>query len=566
MPELRTRVMPILAQDTGVRHNGKILTARVSVPWEDAAAGPAGYRVHVVDYDASTDTLYRAATLDGGDVPDPKNDAEITTDPEFHARNAYALVLRTLARFEFSLGRRVAWGFRAHQIKVVPHAFEEMNAFYSPAAESLLFGYYRAPGRVVFTSLSHDVVVHETTHALLDGLRSRFMSPSSADQAAFHEGYADVIALLSVFSLPEVLGMLLDANPGQAPAPTGLIRRDAVSMERLMRSVLLGLAEEMGADSGNARVNALRRSVEIEPAASLLDTPEYREPHRRGEILVAATMRAFLEAWTDRLTAIGPGGDYLDVGRVIEEGAAAADLLLTMSIRAIDYTPPIHLEFGDFLSALLTADSTLRNDDSRYRFRERILKWFGRYGIEPASKTDDGVWEPSNEQLVNEGVRFGSLQTDPIEMFRLIWSNRKHLKLDPTAYTRVASVRPSIRTSPDDGFALRETVAECLQYVAIPAAHLGLYGLVKPLGMPDDMKVELEGGSTLILDEYGKLKYEIHNRLPGGKQGDESGRAQKRLDYLWEHGELPRRSSDDRLAELHRLRMGQIELQPRELW
>ena len=83
-----------------------------------------GHRVHVVDYDATTETMYKPASR-RRDVPEPAGDAEILGDPAFHARNVYALVMRTLARFEYALGRRVAWGFDAHQLKVVPHAFEE---------------------------------------------------------------------------------------------------------------------------------------------------------------------------------------------------------------------------------------------------------------------------------------------------------------------------------------------------------------------------------------------------------------------------------------------------------
>src|SRR5215471_6088434 len=62
--------------------------------------------------------------------------------------------------------------------------------------EPFFFGYFMgSDGKLVFTCLSHDVVAHETTHALLDGLRKRYMERSTPDQAAFHEGFADVVAV-----------------------------------------------------------------------------------------------------------------------------------------------------------------------------------------------------------------------------------------------------------------------------------------------------------------------------------------------------------------------------------
>lgn len=570
MPELRTRQMSVLAQDPGVRRDRKILTARVSVPWEDLEKGPIGHRVQVVDYDATTKTLYRPAAVVNGDFPVPASNSGILEDPEFHSHNAYALVMRTLGRFEYALGRRVAWGFPAHQLKVVPHAFEEVNSFYSREAQSLLFGYYRAQKGLVFMCLSHDIVVHETTHALLDGLRSRFMAPSSPDQAAFHEAFADIVALLSVFSLSDVLRFLIERDAPDDQTSEGLIAKERVVMERLVESVLLGLADEMEPESGLARVNALRRSVQILPDDRILDDgrTEFQEPHRRGEVLVAAVMRTFVDAWTRRLGSLGTiEGRYFDLGRVAEEGATIAEVLLTMAIRALDYTPPIHIEFGDYLSALVTADTEIRADDSRYGLRKALLDWFGSYGIRSASGTEDGLWQRSDLQLGHEGVRFGGLQTDAIEMFRLVWANRDDLRLDPTAYTRVASVRPCIRTSPDDGLPVRETVAECTQYVSILAPDLHRYGLTTPPGMPDDTEVVLEGGSTLILDEYGRLKYEIHNRLPDGEAGQELDTAQTRLNYLWNQGFFDKGSSfGARLATMHRLRAGQNPLQRDEAW
>ncbi|HET6999233.1 MAG TPA: hypothetical protein VFI03_11650 [Solirubrobacterales bacterium] len=338
MAELRTRKMPVVAQDPGVRlDDDRILTTTVSVPWEDLQPGPIGHRVCVIDYDSSTGKMYSPAVVDGSE---PASDEALLGDPGFHAANVYALVMRTLARFEYALGRRVAWGFKAHQLKVVPHAFEEMNAFYSREAESLVFGYYPAEKGMAFTCLSHDIVVHETSHALLDGLRERFMSPSSPDQAAFHEGFGDIVALLSVFSLKQVLQTLLAQSTPAGLRRKGLVAKKEVSRERLMKSVLLGLAEEMGPATGSA-TGALRRSVEIPPDVNILKRPEYEEAHNRGEILVAAMMQTFVDAWTRRLGSLGTiGGKYLDLERVGEEGAAIADVLLTMAIRAIDLHAP----------------------------------------------------------------------------------------------------------------------------------------------------------------------------------------------------------------------------------
>jgi hypothetical protein len=66
--------------------------------------------------------------------------------------------------------------------------------------KGILFGYFRAsqtdpgrnlPGQVVFTCLSHDIIVHETTHAVLDGMRPFFAERTNPDVTAFHEAFAD---------------------------------------------------------------------------------------------------------------------------------------------------------------------------------------------------------------------------------------------------------------------------------------------------------------------------------------------------------------------------------------
>lgn len=554
------RKLRIIAQDPSVRYaDGQIVTADISLPWEDLINGPMGYAVYVIDYDATSGVMYRPALPPADRVEPTGTVGDLLQDPNFHALNAYAIVMRTLLRFEFALGRRIAWGIRGHQIKIVPHAFEEANAYYSPELEAIALGYVRGD-EPLFLCLSHDVLAHETAHAILDGLRDKFMAPSSADQAALHEAFADIVALLSVYALPELVSHLItparnDGNAGARPngaVPEGFVTKSALSRDNLMNSALFGLAEQMRSAS-DVRVNALRRSITIEPSRKILRQLEFQEEHRRGEVFVAAVMRGFLSAWVARIGQLAAGDDGLiNIETAAEQGADIADTLLTMTIRAIDYTPPIHISFADFLSALLTADTEVRSDDSRYELRAHLISAMAAYGIEPASLGEDGLWLPAKDRLQRSGAHLGALQSDPTEMFRHVWNNRDALRLNPEAYTRVASVRPCLRISPTDGAQVHETVVECTQYLKLTATELAAYQLQLPPGMGPDQDVVLEGGSTLILDEYGDLKYEVSNRvLSRNAKSSDIRKWQKRIDYMWARGYLNGTDRSSRLAAFH---------------
>lgn len=575
--DVRTREFTIIGQDPAVRDSaGRIVRASVAVPAEELDPGPRGYRVSVVDYDSTHDVLYEPADLGRtARARDPfarVDDARLLTDPRFHAQNAYALVMRSLARFEAALGRHVSWSFPyGHQLQVAPHAFCEANAYYAEEEQGLLFGYF--PGRrrrTIFACLSHDVVVHETAHALLDGLRDRYTDPSVPDQAAFHEGFADLVALLSVFSVPEVIEALvrLSIRENRRGAKAGATTRPGhrVQEEWLRKSALFRLAEEMGQELQEHRGQALRTSLALVPSPTLLDRDEFQLPHRRGEILVAAVLGALVRTWSRRLQALGNDEIGRDetaaVRRMAEEGAAAAAYLLTLAVRALDYAPPMDLLFGDYLSAMLTADAEVNPQERRFKFREALLHSGRAYGIRPTSDAGDGGrWhapeaDPTIEDrrtLVYDRVHFESLRQDPDEVFRFLWENRDTLGLYPGTYTRVLSVRPCVRVAPD-GFMLRETVAEWEQMMDVRAVELRRLGLRAPTGMSPGTPIRLHGGGTLVFDEFGALKFNVHKRLVGRGQ-------QAKLDYLWAHGgyradraELRTRAPGGYFADLHRRR------------
>ncbi|MFO1112040.1 MAG: hypothetical protein U1E61_22940 [Bradyrhizobium sp.] len=564
-----TQKLTIIAQDPSVKIGGKILVAEVDVPAEELLSGPQGYRVNVIDFDTATSTLYRSAVFKpapNGQYKDPfalekdangvvrkrpkGYDKRLVSDPTFHAQNVYAIVMRTLAKFEFALGRRVPWGSQGHQIHVAPHAFADANAFYSREDRAIFFGYFMGPSnRPIFTCLSHDIVAHETTHAILDGIRSRYLEPSSPDQAAFHEGFSDVVALLSMFSLPDIVGQLLDLSSPRKR----LISKASLSSKVLKQSVLIGLAEEMGLGLSNGRESALRRSVHLRPGRRYMSMPQFNEEHDRGELLVAAMMNAFLEIWTARLDKIGfISTGMKDRSLVVQEGARAADHLLTMAIRALDYCPPTDITFADYLSALLTVDREVVPDDSRYGYREALLKCFKDFDIKHAAGAGkDGTWERYHgPELVYGRTHFDSMLRDKEEVFRFIWENRKALDIDERGYVEVQSVRPCIRIGPD-GFTLRETVAEYVQIMTLQARELkAALNIKPPPDLPPTTRLRIYGGGALIFDEYGQLKYKIANRIEDAK------RQTARLKYLWEAGELDgEQQAGARFAQLHRERM-----------
>lgn len=64
---------------------------------------------------------------------------------------------------------------------------------------------HHMPDALVFTCLSHDIIAHETTHAILDGMYPYYNEPTNPDVLAFHEAFADIVALFQHFTFPDVL-------------------------------------------------------------------------------------------------------------------------------------------------------------------------------------------------------------------------------------------------------------------------------------------------------------------------------------------------------------------------
>src|SRR3954452_682187 len=157
----------------------------LKVRCENVRPGPIGDYIAVIDYDASNKKYYAPADLDSPEVLIGGGLDPSESDPRFHQQMVYAVIMETIRRFETALGRKIRWtrdtGPKSDpyhgKLRVFPHGLQEANAFYDPKMRPLVFGYFAAgtkdltanlPGQTVFTCLSHDIIVHETTHALID--------------------------------------------------------------------------------------------------------------------------------------------------------------------------------------------------------------------------------------------------------------------------------------------------------------------------------------------------------------------------------------------------------------
>jgi hypothetical protein len=383
----------------------------VNILNEGLKPGPQGDRIEVIDYDGASNCFYSPVNLDDPALLMQDGLAPSESDPRFHQQMVYAVAMKVLENFDHALGRklrfrgrRVDKRYNSVRLRIFPHAFRGANAFYDPKHVALLFGYFQAdrenpgenlPGQTVFTCLSHDVIAHEMTHALVDRLRRFFKEPSNADVFAFHEGFSDIVAIFQHFSFTDILRTLIQESKTD-------LRRSAPLIE---------LARQFGYATGSGE--GLRVAVEKErPDPRLYQTAH--EPHNRGSILVAAVFDAFFMTYQRRikdLIRIATGGTgrlpegelHPDlVNRIAQEASQAAQSILTMCIRAFDYLPPVDITFGDYLRALVTTDIEISPGDE-FCERSSMIEAFRLRGIYPAGVTAlaEGslLWEPVEEKV-----------------------------------------------------------------------------------------------------------------------------------------------------------------------
>jgi hypothetical protein len=560
-----SRPLKVYAFDpTHGRNLGNYMT--INVPYEKLTPGPVGEYLAVIDYDASNGCYYQPMDLDQPAVLVRGGLDPSESDPHFHQQMVYAVASETIRRFEFALGRRPRWGFRGagprgdphrNKLRIFPHAMQQANAYYSRDLRALAFGYFPAsetdpgvnlPGQTVFTCLSHDIIVHETTHALIDGQREFFMEPTSPDTPAFHEGFADIVALFQHFSFKEALlemiqrtGGLIHRSeiaPDVQPATTGPIIQGELSSGNPMVQLARQFGEAMGTRA------ALRSALGTPPNTN--DLTRLFEPHDRGSILVAAVFDAFFSIYLRRtrdLMRIARAGGTLTslaelhpdlANRLAGEAAKTAQHFANICIRALDYCPPVDILLGDFLRAMITADYDLVPEDP-YGYRAALIEAFRLRGIHPEGVTSyaeeslrwcppeelKGIMPPACEGLVVDVFKSptpAQQRQNAIVLSQFGKANAEALGLTPGRPVQAFSFHPIHRVGPNGRLEV-EMVAELMQQVILPTDPAN----------KDSPELTFRGGTTLILDQAGHVRYAIQKSV--GQDDQQNARLQRQRHY-----------------------------------
>jgi hypothetical protein len=528
----------------------------ITIPYESLKKGPVGRKVAVIDYDGSNRCYYEGVDLDAAAVLGQNGLHPSESNPQFHQQMVYTVVMDTIRRFEAALGREVRW--RADhtpmdspyhdRLKIFPHAMQEANAFYDPKLRALLFGYFKAsgenvganlPGQVVFTCLSHDIIAHETTHAIIDGIREHFNEPTGVDAAAFHEGFSDIVALLQHFSFKDSLLDTIQRTGGSihrrqlTPVINAERGGPMIQAEVEEDNPMVDLARQFGEAMGNRK--ALRNALGTPPDPLVLDNTF--EPHDRGAILVAAVFDAFFSVYINRTRdlirmvyadgrAIIPNFLPSDLAnRLAEEAAKTANRIQNICIRALDYCPPVDITFGDYLRALVTSDrDTMTEDDMGYR--AALINAFRSRGIRPegaVSYNEESLsWDPyrgiasttANPDFQKLWKYLNQYEDDPDreneeQLYERLWgkaeSFRSELGLSLNFPVQAKSLHQLHRARPD-GSLRRQIVAELVQKREAVD--------VEP-GNPEAGKFTFRGGTTLIINRQGEVRFSISKPIEG---------------------------------------------------
>lgn len=438
----------IIRQDIGLRDlpEGDALpeTGWVRIRGEEPYLdGPVTPRVAVLDLDVRTATLRPGARFVHGvkgrkdgwyEVPQAPKTADFAgpdpTSDAFLQVSVWGTVLDAIRWFEHPevLGRQVRWAFGAPQLLVIPRAGEMANAFYHRETHSLQFYSFPAPtGSVIHTALSRDIVVHETAHAILDGVAPDLLGAITPQARALHEAVADLAAIFASLRDKTQIFDEVTFKGGDLQAPT--------AFSRLAEQLGTAVHRDIGADA----LRDANNDSTLDPTDRTTDRlgrlnhiADVTDVHGLSSVLTGAVFRLFLRlAQARRTRSPGPVTEVIltedvDFDREERTVLVAAERIARMAFRALDYLPPGELSFADFARAVLAADQVVqpRGKQERSWLVEELVR---RKVVDRPADLDVEMGVDAPEL---KGVDLHGLEEDAV-MRSFVSANRRLFGLPP---------------------------------------------------------------------------------------------------------------------------------------
>ena len=320
---------PFIAQK--YKGSKKLGIEEIKLDWEPGLTdGPTSSRIAIVDYNMDANIAAKPAKWD----VETKTfvGADDSSSVIFHQVNVWAIIQNIITFFEdpFVMGRPIPWAFNGNRIIVLPHAGAFANAFYNRMGKCMAFGYFVCNDAPVYTCLSHDIVAHETGHAILDGIRPHYLDFSSVQTAAFHEFIADLTAILSVLRTNSVRRAVADISQGNL--------FDA--------KVISGLAEEFAIKESENRYGAANKQYlrNAENQTTIKEVEKCWDPYDYSEVLTGAIFHILADITTLRMEK--------EKETSKEALWKATQHVTRLAFRALDYCPPVDIQFADYVQAL----------------------------------------------------------------------------------------------------------------------------------------------------------------------------------------------------------------------
>lgn len=440
--------------------------------------GPVSSRVAVVDYDTSQDTLYPAAWFD---AKNRQFKAKLDTH-EFRQINAWATVQNTLEMYEDAqaLGRRIPWGFDGNRLLVLPHAGYWQNAFYDRKTKTLQFFYFEADDEPIYTCLSHDIVSHETGHAILDGIRPLYNFPSSPDTAGFHEALGDITAILAALSHKVNVIMTIRESKGNL--------RNDISLNRL--------AEQFGAALYGQADRQFLRNV-LKPK-TMEDAEKSWEEHDYSEVLTGAIYEILIgiyeKQWVEEQKIAAEKGHKKNRVKAL---LLAVQHLRRLALRALDYCPPADVSYLDYARAILKAD-TIAYPVDRLKYRKIVKRVCLKRGI--ARSENELEPHPTPPRSAFAPYEFANLDDSPVAAYHFLDRNRKVMEIPENQDLHVVALYGNAKEGDRKYQMPRELILEYAWEHDIPLQW-------KRFGNLDGKSYPLLCGGTLVFDERANLLY-----------------------------------------------------------